>query len=674
MRREGMVEGALVQRLTRTTGDPAVSPDGRFVALTIRRTDAPGQLVVWRTAAEPDTAGGRRREAQRRRDPEDVPDRHIYPASKRVVISLVPGNGSPYESPRWFADNRHLLVTRDMPIGDGALRPDLFVWSAEDGDLKRITHGAGLRDADPSPDGQWAAAVRCDHGWCDLVRVDLATGVVRVLRAGSVGRNYYRPRVSVRTGEIVAGEQAGDRWRIVRVSPTDGTERYADPDDGVTRYDATWAPDGRAIVTTSEATGIANLERIDSLRAVTRLTSVSGAAVAADVAPDGAVWFLSLHAGGFDLRRLAADSAGVRAMLPASLALADSLAPILPPRVLRVPFDSSARPPRRAVGDEEDYGLGPSRVRYVPGITSGYGGTTTGLALVRSDPVGRFDATLLGAVGAGALPTGASLTLVRRASRIEGSLQGWFSHEAPSRVLPAARSAGLDLSRRGGGLRFDRRQVSEGGDLTVTLAGLAERQRATNSYGVTRAAGIAGLQVNRQQRDNTTWYRESLSSLTEEGRAAGGRYLRQRTALFFGVADGPAPFTTVRVAHGSVGGPGSGSESFAVGGMGSALMDPVFDGRRVEAPAYPPGSAVGTTFTEYRASIPFDVVELFYSGVGADIFMHPLRSFGAEIRQRIGAVSALGTPDVDVLAGIARAVDEPVKGTWRFYLRLGVRP
>jgi Tol biopolymer transport system component len=673
MRREGLVEGTLVQRLSRTTGDPAVSPDGQFVALTIRRTDAPSQLVVWPTASEPDTASARRAEAQRKRDPQDVPDRPFYPAPKRVVISLVASNGAPYETPRWFADNRHLLVTRDMPLGDGALRPDLFVWSAEDGDLRRVTRGAGLRDADPSPDGRWAAAVRCDQGWCDLVRVDLATGGIEVLRRGSVTRNYYRPRVSPRSGEIVVGEQSGDRWRLVRVSAADGSARYVDPDDGVTRYDATWTPDGRAVVTTSEATGIANLERIDSLRAVTRLTSVSGAAVAPDVAPDGAIWFLSLHAGGFDLRRVAADSAGVRAMLPASLALADSLVPVLPPRVLRVPFDSSARPPRRVVSDERAYGYGPSRVRYLPGATSGYGGTTTQLALVRTDPVGRFEATLLGSVGAGALPAGASLTLTRRASRTEDVLQGWISHEAPSRVLPAALGAGLDLTRVGIGLRLDRAHADEGGQVAASLSGLVEQHRATSFESATRTAGIAGLRVTRQQRDEQTRYEESLSTTAEAGRAGGGRYLRQRTALFFGTASGPAPLTTLRLAYGSVGGgAGADGESFVIGGFDNPLLDPQFDGRRVEAPAYPLGSAVGTTFTSYRVGVPLDVLELFYSGVGADLFRRPLRSFGAEVRQRLPAVAPLGTPDVDLLAGLARAVDEPVKGAWRVYLKIGV--
>ena len=675
MRREGIVSGTLVQRLQRSTGDPAVSPDGRFVALTVRHVDAPSQLVVWRTVAEPDTAARRRIAEERRRDPEDVPDRAFYPAPRRAVIALVAADGAPYETPRWFADNRHLLVSRDVPLGDGTLRSDLFLWSAEDGALRRLTHGAGLRDADPAPDGRWAAATRCDHGWCDLVRVELETGQVTVLRAGSVTRNYYRPRVSALTGEIVVGEQAGDRWRVARVAAGDGARRYADPDDGVSRYDATWSPDGRSIVVTSEATGIANLERLDSLRRVTRLTSVTGAAVAADVAPDGGIWFLALQADGYDLRRLAPDAAIPPAGLPASLALSDSLAPVLPPRLLRLAFDSSTRPVREVVGAEEEYGLGPSRFRYLPGVTSGYGGSSLQLALERSDPVGRFAAQLVGAAGAGALPAGVALALTARVSRTEVSGSGWTSHEAPSRELAAALGDALDLTRTGAALQFTRRHAGDGGDAAIALAGLIESQRATGFDAATRGAGLLALDVTRRQRDEETRYEESLSTTGEFGSTAGGRYLRQRSELVLGTAARGEPLTALRLSYGTVGGGGGADrERFVIGGMAGPLIDPAFDARRVDAPAYPLGSTSGSSFAAYRAALPLPPVELFYTGVSTDVFQHALRSYGAEVRQRVAAIPALGIPDVQLLGGITRAVDEPVKGVWRFYLTLGVRP
>ena len=675
MRREGLVEGSVVQRLVRTTGDPAVSPDGQFIALTLRRPDLPSQLVVWRTEAEPDTASPARLDAQRRRDPDDVADRVALPRPKTPVISLIAADGAPYETPRWFADNRRLLVTRSMPRGDGALRPDLFIWSAEDGALHRVTRGAAVRDADPSPSGDWAAAVRCAQGWCDLVRVDLGSGALRVLRAGSVTRNYYRPRVSPRTGEIVVAEQAGDRWRLLRVSPIDGSARYADPDDGVTRYDATWTRDGRAIVATSEATGIANLERIDSARAVTRLTSVTGAAVAADVAPDGALWFLALQANGYDLRRLPADSAHVRVGLPASLALADSVGPILPQRVLRIPFDSSARPARRVVGDEHPYGLGPSRIRYLPAASAGYGGRSVQLAIARSDPVGRFGVMLQGALGDAALPAGGALAVTQRSARVAVSASGWLSHEAPSGVFASARRYGLDLTRGGVGVRLSRTHAGDGGDVSLGVAGLSEHQRAQPFESGTRTAGIAILHATRRQRDDETRYEETFATMGEVGNAQSGRYQRQRSTLTFGLARGNSPFSTLQVGYGSVGGGGAGNgEAFVFGGFDSPLIDPLFDARRVSAPAYPLGSASGTTYASYRVGIPFDLLDIFYAGYTADAFRHPLRSYGAEVRQHIGAVPALGTPDVSVLTGVARAVDAPVSGMWRFYLHVALQP
>src|SRR5260221_11389644 len=95
---------------------------------------------------------------------------------------------------------------------------------------------------------------------------------------GCVTRNFDRPRVSRKTGEIAVAEQRGDRWRIARVNSADGSLRYADPDDGVIRFDATFDTDGRAIVATSEAGGIANLERLSVESRAARLTAASGAA------------------------------------------------------------------------------------------------------------------------------------------------------------------------------------------------------------------------------------------------------------------------------------------------------------------------------------------------------------------------------------------------------------
>ena len=674
LERPRLVEGTLFQRLERSTGDPAISPDGRFVAITIRKTEAPSRLVVWKTEDEPDTLLAKRRAAQRRRDPEDVPDQSFYPPPKKAVATLMASSGAPYETPRWFADNRRLLVSRLMPAGDGTLRPDLFIWSAEDGTLQRVTTGAALRDADPSLDGRWAAATRCDRGWCDLVRVDLTTRAITVLRPGSVTRNYYRPRISHRTGEIVVAEQLGDRWRVARVSPVSGELRYADPDDGVNRYDATFDTDGIAIITTSERGGFVNLERlVNDGGAPAAITRLAGAAVAADVAPDSAVWFLDLRSSGFDLRRLPRDTAVIAASLP-SVVIGDTLSSVLPPRRASS-IDTAVVRPRAARPTEYTYGVGPSRIRYVPSTSSGYGGTTTSLAIVRSDPVGRLGASIMGSAGTATLPAGGALALTSRASRNVIGLNAWYSHEAPSREFAAALTEGLDLSRGGGALRLDRRLVRASGEINTTFALLAEHQRATKLGDATRAAGVGSFVGTLRQSDEDVRYVLQLSALGEVGSTAGGRYGRQRSELLFGTARGYRSLATARFAYGTIGsGKGSPRERYVVGGFRSPLVDPLFDARRVDEPAYPLGSASGSTFATYRLAMPLDPLEIFYSGVSVDFFQQQLRSYGAELRQRVPAIAALGTPEVDVITGIARARDEPVQRNWRYYVSFSLRP
>ncbi|CAN5740329.1 hypothetical protein BH11GEM1_BH11GEM1_17850 [soil metagenome] len=677
--RDAFVPGTLVQRLIRETGDPAISPDGRFVALVVRHVTTPSELVIWSTADEPDTLAAARRAALVASDPDDVPDRTFYPPAKHTIIALVPTDGAPYESPRWMADNRHLLVTRRMPMSDGSLRPDLFMWSAEDGTLMRLTTGAAVRDPDPSSDGLWAAAVRCDRGWCDLVRIDMRSGQLRVLAPGSATHNYYRPRVSHTTGEIVVSEQAGDRWRLVRVSPDDGSSRYADPDDGVTRYDATFDTDGRTIVATSEAGGVANLERLDPTSRATRLTVVTGAAVAPDVAPDGTIWFLSLEAGGYDLRRIRPDSSSIirarNASAPLYLSLVDSLSSILPPRVLPAPSDSSRRPPRSALSAEYAYGAGPSRYRYFPGATTGGGGSSLLLGIVRSDPAGRLGIQGLAAVGAGSMPAGVSLTSAWHGSRTEKLLSLWSSHEAPSARFGEAFADGLDLTRSGGAVRLQRRRAIDGGELAGQFGLLAERQHSLAFESRTRAAAVAAFTAVGRQRDEEVRYVEQFSGLGEFGSTGGAEYHRQRTAFFFGVGTGAASLTTVRIAYGTAGGgDGSDRERYVIGGFASPLIDPVLDARRVDAPAYPVGSAVSTSFSSFRVAIPISPVELFYAGASPDLFRTSLRSYGLELHERVAAVPALGTPDVEVLAGFARALDAPITKEWRYYVSLNVRP
>jgi len=82
----------------------------------------------------------------------------------------------------------------------------------------------------------------------------------------------------------------------------------------------------------------------------------------------------------------------------------------------------------------------------------------------------------------------------------------------------------------------------------------------------------------------------------------------------------------------------------------------------------------GTSFTAYRVTVPVTTFEVFYGSATTDLFRHQLRNFGAELRQSVPSIAALGTPAVDLTTGFARAVDAPVKGRWQYFVAVKVQP
>ena len=87
--------GETVQRFDWYAGEPALSPDGKYVALPLAERRGPTRVLVLPTA--PDTMS--RRERQRRarlleRDPQDVLAVPSGPRSRRPVATLWPRKGS----------------------------------------------------------------------------------------------------------------------------------------------------------------------------------------------------------------------------------------------------------------------------------------------------------------------------------------------------------------------------------------------------------------------------------------------------------------------------------------------------------------------------------------------------------------------------------------------------
>ncbi|HEX3865960.1 MAG TPA: hypothetical protein VHV78_04375, partial [Gemmatimonadaceae bacterium] len=244
--------GTIIQRLSLGTGDPAMAPDGKRVALVVRSAALPSRVVIWSTAPEPDTGRTRRDSTLRARDPEDVPARPIYPPPKKVLASLCAAGGAPYESPRFLSDGR-IIVTKNTSVGDGTLRSDAYLWNPTDQSVQRLTHSASIFDPDPLPDGRSAIATQCRHGWCDVVALSLADGAVRTLLAGSPTRSYYRPRVSPDGSRFVVSVNDGRGWTLASAAISENAAIRVLSVLGTNSYDAGWMDDSTLVFTTDRS-------------------------------------------------------------------------------------------------------------------------------------------------------------------------------------------------------------------------------------------------------------------------------------------------------------------------------------------------------------------------------------------------------------------------------------
>jgi Tol biopolymer transport system component len=668
----GLDTGVLVQRRHWSTGSPAVSADGKLLAIELESRTLPGPVVVWRTVERVDTTRERRaRERLLALDPQDVPAIPGEPRPKTALAVLRPAAGRAFQSPRFFHDSLRLLVSHDEPLGDGAYRSDLYEWNYRRGDLRRITKGASVRDADPLADGRTAVGVRCENGLCDLVRVDLVTGAVVVIRRATPSTPFYRPRVAPDGQSVLVSVQREGRWRLAMVplEPTaadgDATLTFVDPDDGANRYDGDFVTGGRTLVCVSDAGGVPNVETIDlDSRTSTTVTRVASAVMApAPNAADSSVFFLTLHARGLDLRRITlGDRRESR-----TVALPTSLAPAVPTPIERV--DTF---PRATPGSPRPYGAGPHQHRPLPGGSYAPEGGYASLMLLGLDPVGRFAYALNGAYGERSTWRGASLTASWRGTPaiVPGSMSidGTLFHVEQR---PSAQRAFRDEGAPFGSL------------LDATYSGATISTSTTRDYG--RAAlrlriganlgtldqpdvdgavrGLAFGEARGAMRMRHGGYRTDVSLGVHASRGAtdGLGWARAIGSL---TADVATPFGGGRIdaiVAGSDGGGGA-FERFAIGGSTTPLADAPVLSQRIVMPALPVGFALGTHAMTFRASTAFGPLRPFYwIGTTRENMTGWARVAGVDADYAVPAYPAFAIPAIAIRAGAAYSWDDPFR-------------
>ncbi|MGQ0538273.1 MAG: TolB family protein [Gemmatimonadaceae bacterium] len=645
----GAVQGELVQRLAFGTGEPAVSGAGEYVALALRTPNEPSRLVVWRTGpAGIDSALLRRRARALRRDPLDVAPFDSFPLPRRALATLRAAAGSGHNHPRWMPNGEELLVSRQVPLGDGsgATRPDLFLWRWKTGALRRVTHGAGVSYADPAPDGRRAAGVRCDAGRCDLVLVDLERGTWSELRAGSFTTTWHRPRWSPDGRRVAASLHRDGRWSAAVVDVATRAVTLVGL-DAVSRHSPTWLPDGKRVVVVSDRNGVPNLEEldVDGGGAGRHLTSVVGAVAAPEVsASDTTVWYLDLHARGLDLRRLRPRATALDPPF-----LGGSLAPAAPARALGgSTFDST-------VVTSRPYRFAERIWRHYPGFGGGADGAYGLLAIASYDPAGKVAVLAQGATGSANAWRGGSLGVATRALPLGvWQLNAVRAQDAAERLSGAA----LSLERKiDSGIHTWNFFAALGG-------GRAEPRGGTGSLG--RVAGVGELAYT-WRRSHSVARRLEATTLFSAGRAAGSDVRRAASSLGATLAAGPlhlqlrAAGGRLALARGDSGRDAS-HEAFRLGGLEVPLFDARLLPQRIAAPALRSDTARGRSYVMYEAAasggpLPARVFAQWYRL--HDPASEWRRVLGVEGRLIFPAMAFVALPNVQARYGLAYVVDQP---------------
>jgi Tol biopolymer transport system component len=675
--RAGLVEGDLVQHLARATGDPAISRDGRHIAVVLRSATRPSRVVVWNTTPESDSSERRARARLLQRDPEDVPARRIYPVPKRAIATLVASDGRSYEDPRWFPDGRRLLLWRSTRRPDGSLRPELYIWDYARHDLRRLTSQAGVRNADPSPDGSHIAALRCAGGHCDVVIIDVASRRMRTVATGDVATSFARPRWQPDGGGIAVAVQRENRWRIAFVDTSGAPPRFIDPDDGANRFDPDWI-DRISLVVVSDRAGAPNLERIDlgpsgpTARALTRVT---GAAIAPDVNPaDSSIWFLSLHSRGYDARRLAKPLS-----LPESpsILLDTHLYPVvvMPSSGVRSFSPTGATVERR-------YGLGDRITRWVPAVAATSNGREATLAIVNADAVGRL--TVLGqvAIGSGDAWRGGAVDLVWRGWRPVIRIGGFTAATTTPLFDPFSATLRADNLDRltGARARIDYTHSLDRADIRLgvggSLGGLSSRE--TRTIDMSRDLGFGELAATLRQSGAAAFGSEGISVHLTGGETGAAEYERfvASTAVRLVVRGFPSLDAGASYGRVSTGAPSF--EQFVIGGLPSNLVDASLLTQRVSVPALPSGIVGGDRVVTYRGATSLAGLSPYFvaasAGFATNRFDDWHRVLGIELTMDQSPVPVLGLPGVRLIAGVGYSLDEPVRHQTRGYLSATLRP
>ncbi|MHB0972249.1 MAG: hypothetical protein ACYC7A_18880 [Thermoanaerobaculia bacterium] len=676
-------EGELWQDLSWTTGAPDMSDDGRHLVTVLRGREKPSRIVVWSTAPDEEAE---KKHAERiakmlERDPEDVAPVRTKPLPRKPRWELRASRETEPHSPRWLPDGKRILFGRFEMDGDGVLHPDLFIWSVESDDVRRVTELADVRDADPSPDGSAAVAVRNRNGKSQLVVVDLANGQIRDLTPASVQTVYASPRwgangfaysrQSKGAWELIVRDlDSGAEQEIFRQSdshPLSPPEMYAHP---------AWSADGTKLYASIAHEGFIEIHEMDPTGWDVRpLTLSAGASFAPAPSPDGkALFYLSLDADGFDIRRLSLTEKG---QPPWPRSQSPALAPVVWRKPQREPVAFASERGQLS----RPYGIGRQEFSWILAGNESPSNRNAEFGIRFGDVVGRLDTLLLGAAGGREGEEGFALASSWRGWPVALSLHLFDASQDLSAQpqMPVGGTLALDGERRGAELRtnWEYRQLLW--NLAISSGFVSQEVDGPGIEATDQQLGYLTVSHTGARAFGRLRLSESLRLRGTAGETAGESWRRGALLMSGDVTLGRNGLA-LTFEEGANSGADHPLDRLSLGGIRSSIVPDAAVAHRVHSAALPIGTATGDAFQRQRADLRTSVLPfaLFYERFrlwdnemarGAWI-----ATAGAELRYTTRPQPLLRVPGLDFRLGAGRILDEPLKDENVWWLTATWRP
>ena len=666
LRLSGLVTGTRLARFTGFVGGPALSADGTRLALQLPGLGGTSPRIV---ITKPDTQVVSKQELVQQhralqRDSQDVAAIRLYPRLEKPLATLTARRGRTFANPR-FIDRAGSVVLLESwsARADGSQRPDLAEWNSVTGTVRYVTDGAAVQDADPSPDGARAAAVRCIGGVCDLVLVSMTTGAVTTLAKGAPTTVFSHPRWSPDGRRLVTGVQDRDgAWKLALVDLNTGALTVVTPDDDVNRHSASFDRTGTQLIYVSEAGGIPNVESLRfSDRVRTTRTRVEGSVYEPVPLPNGGILYLSEFASGVDLFRVD------RTAMVRGEPLGDDAVRLVP--AMPRPREPGVTLAATAVAAPTVYGLGPRRYRWLAQTAMARDGLLAGGALASTDPANRLTWMLSGMGGTASAWRGGVASGVWYGARPNVRAEAFWLEQRATQQGVAALLTVTDVRLAGG---------SFAAELPIAGSSAAQRLGVSGFFGAAQQSGFAKraralISVQYNAGVATGWHAAvGIATRVAEGALGDSSFTRVSLGAYVRAHD---TRLDARMYRATVATPLF--EQFSAGGFAPPISDDATLAQRIAIPALPVGTVRGRELYEFRLAhpMPFLPATIYAHSVGST--WRPDRQtavIGLENGIDLDYLGLVGLPRLHALAGVARIIRGPLRDRGSAYLLLGWRP